>query len=104
MLADDPVSGHLRHFLGVAEPLASWPHPVLVGVLPVWSRTAYLLSELAYFAANPQYLGVFALSATCGHATLGMVTPSLNWNNQFLRILQFQLIEGAVVQCEVCCH
>ena len=49
------------------------PQPVLVGLgtLPVWSMTAYSSSRLAYFAANPQYVGVFPLSATCGHAWLG---------------------------------
>ena len=55
------------------------PHPVLVGAPPVWSTNAYSSSKLAYFAANPQYLRVFPLSATCGHAWLGVVAPSLNW-------------------------
>ena len=45
-------------FLGVAEPSASRPHPILVGIPPVWSATAYLSSKLAYFAADPQHLGV----------------------------------------------
>jgi len=44
-----------------------------------WKSGAYLSSRLAYFAANPQYLGVFPISTTCGHALLGMVALSLNW-------------------------
>ena len=44
-----------------------------------WKSGAYSSSKLAYFTANPQYLGVFPISTTCGHALLGMVTPSLNW-------------------------
>ena len=44
-----------------------------------WKSGAYSSSKLAYFAANPQYLGVFPISPTCGHTWLGMVAPSLNW-------------------------
>ena len=140
MFTDDPVNGHLRHFLGVAEPVAAPPRPGR-------STASYSSSELAYFAANlslagtaisiifvatrvssrqkyacrdkcfvatkifcdnfsrqthvcrdktfvatemehvpapasdanPQYPGVFPLSAICGHAWLDMVASSLIW-------------------------
>ena len=45
VFADDPVNGHLRHFLGVAELL---PNPILVGPPPVWSVITYSSSELVY--------------------------------------------------------
>ena len=73
MFADDLVEA----FFGVAQQPTA--HPVLIGTSPVWSVTDYSPSELAYFAASPQYLRVFPLSASCVHAWLGMVAPSLIW-------------------------
>ena len=73
MFTDDPVNGCLRQVLCVAEPPATGPLG-LVGTLPTWSATAISSRELAYFAADPQYLGAFPPSTTCGRTWLGMVT------------------------------